>query len=120
MKTRTKVLNRFVKWKTAALTALAVASLASTPAVADTFFFSTGNTDGRLGALSRRPSPGKIETETADDFVLQQTTAIAGATITGLIPAGTQLQDIRNVEVELYHIFPEDSADPPQGMCPAE
>jgi hypothetical protein len=34
MKTKTKVLNRFVKWKTAALAALAVAALASTPALA--------------------------------------------------------------------------------------
>jgi hypothetical protein len=109
MKTRTKVLNRIVNWKTAALAALAVASLASTPAVADPFFFSTGNADGQLGALSRRPSPGKIETETADDFLLQQTTAITKATITGLISAGTPLQSISNVEVELYHIFPLDS-----------
>jgi hypothetical protein len=117
MKTRIKVLNRFVKWKTAAFAALVVASLASTPAVADPFFFSTGNADGQLGALSRRPSPGKIETETADDFVLQQTTAITQATITGLIPAG--MQSISNVEVELYHIFPQDSADPPSGNVPS-
>jgi hypothetical protein len=89
------------------------------PAWADTFFFSTGNADGRLGALSRRPSPGKIETETADDFVLQQTTAITRATITGLIPAGTSLQNISNVEVELYHIFPLDSANPPSGNVPS-
>ena len=34
MKTQTKVLNRFVKWKTAALAAVAVATLASTPALA--------------------------------------------------------------------------------------
>jgi hypothetical protein len=87
------------------------------PVRADTFFFSTGNADGQLGALSRRPSPGKIETETADDFVLQQTTAITQATITGLIPAGTQT--ISNVEVELYHIFPLDSADPPSGNVPS-
>ena len=78
----------------------------ATPAWAQTFFFSTGNADGQLGALSRRPSPGKIETETADDFVLQETTAITKATITGLISAGTPLQSISNVEVELYHIFP--------------
>jgi hypothetical protein len=89
------------------------------PVRADTFFFSTGNADGQLGALSRRSSPGKIETETADDFVLQQTTAITEATITGLIPAGTQLQSISNVEVELYHIFPLDSADPPSGNVPS-
>ena len=47
----------------------------ATPAWAAPFFFSTGNPDGRLGALSRRPSPGKLETETADDFVLSETTS---------------------------------------------
>jgi hypothetical protein len=118
MKTTTKVL-KLSKMKSIALAALAVATLASTPAVADTFSFSTGNTDGRLGALSRRPSPGKIETETADDFVLQDTTAITRATITGLISAGTPLQSVSNVEVELYHIFPLDSADPPSGNVPS-
>src|SRR6266446_9528007 len=61
----------------------------ATPAWADHFFFSTGNTDARLGALSRRPSTGKIETETADDFVLTETTVISQATIVGLIPLGT-------------------------------
>jgi hypothetical protein len=34
MKTQTKVLDRFVKWKTAALAAAAVATLAFTPALA--------------------------------------------------------------------------------------
>src|SRR5215813_236811 len=34
MITKTRALNRFVKWKTAALAALAVAALASTPALA--------------------------------------------------------------------------------------
>src|SRR5215469_11340836 len=109
MKITTKVLDQFGRMKSIALSALAVAALASTPAVAAPFFFSTGNADGQLGALSRRPSAGKIETETADDFVLQQTTAITQATITGLISAGTPLQSISNVEVELYHIFPLDS-----------
>lgn len=71
----------------------------ATPAWTATFFFSTGNADGRLGALSRPASPGKIETETADDFLLQQTTAITRATITGLIPAGTPLHNISEVEV---------------------
>jgi hypothetical protein len=31
----------------------------------------------------------------------------------GLIPSGTPLADISNVEVEIYHVFPKDSADPP-------
>jgi hypothetical protein len=89
------------------------------PVWAASFSFSTGTTDGKLGALSRRPSPGKIETETADDFQLKETTAITGANITGLLPAGTLLQNITNVEVELYHIFPQDSAFPPSGNVPS-
>ena len=73
----------------------------------------TGNTDGKLGALSRRPSADKKETETADDFVLNQTTVLTGATVTGVIvPATTPLANISNVEVELYHLFPEDSVTP--------
>jgi hypothetical protein len=90
----------------------------ATPAWAASFFFSTGTPDGRLGALSRRASLGKIETETADDFLLTQTTVITRATITGLIPLGTPLANISNVEVELYHIFPQDSANPPSGNVP--
>ncbi len=80
------------------------------PAWAEHFFFSTGNPDGRLGALSRRPSPGKIETETADDFALTETTVISQAVITGLIVPNTMaLDSISQVEVELYHVFPLDS-----------
>jgi hypothetical protein len=46
------------------------------------FSFTTGNPDGRLGALSRRASPGKLETETADDFILQQTTVCCPSDVT--------------------------------------
>jgi len=83
------------------------AGVLATPAWAGPFFFTTGNADARLGALSRSESPGKIEAETADDFVLTETTVINGATITGLINA--PLANIANVEVELYHVFPLDS-----------
>ena len=79
----------------------------------------TGNPDGKLGALSRRPSTNKLETETADDFVLKQTTVLTGATISGLISPATPLTNITNVEVELYHIFPLDSVDPPSGNVPS-
>src|SRR5215475_6393027 len=89
--------------------ALALSACLTTPLWASTFFFATGNPNGQLGALSRRASPGKIETETADDFLLQETTVITEATIFGLIPAGTPLDNIRDVEVEVYHIFPADS-----------
>jgi len=76
------------------------------------FSFTTGNSDGRLGALSRRAGPGKLETETADDFILQQTTVITQAKIIGLVPVGTSLENIKEVEIEVYHVFPLDSAAP--------
>ena len=79
----------------------------------------TGNTDGKLGALSRPASVNKLETETADDFVLSQTTVLTGATITGLVT--TSLANISNVEIEIYHRFPEDSvASPPTRTLFAE
>jgi len=60
--------------------ALTVPLWLAAPASGGDFSFSTGNPDGRLGALSRPASPGKIETETADDFPLTETTVITGAT----------------------------------------
>src|SRR5437764_3888223 len=89
------------------------------PAWAATFSFTTGNPDGLMGAASRRASPGKLETETADDFTLDQTTVIRRATIVGLVPSGTQPRDIKEVEVEVYHVFPLDSAIPPSGRVPS-
>jgi len=71
---------------TASAAALSIGLLTNLPAAADPFFFSTGNPDGKLGALSRRPSPGNIETETADDFVLSEPTVISRAIFHGLIP----------------------------------
>jgi hypothetical protein len=84
----------------------------ATPVWAATFSFTAGTPDGKLGALSRRASPGKIETETADDFILQQTTVINRATITGLVPLGTPPENVKEVEIEIYHVFPLDSASP--------
>src|SRR5262245_466373 len=81
----------------------------ATPAWADPFFFSTGGPDGLLGALSQPADSANLETDTADDFTLTGTTSIAQATITGLIPLGTSLANISNVEIEVYHRFPEDS-----------
>lgn len=90
----------------------------ATPARAAMFFFSTGSPDGKMGALSQRPSTGRIETETADDFILTEATVIRGATIVALIPTGASLADIENIEVELYHVFPKDSG-PPSGKVPS-
>jgi hypothetical protein len=88
---------------------LALTACLATPLLAAQFSFSTGSPNGQLGALSRRPSPGKVETETADDFVLTETTVIKSATITGLIPVGMPLGNITEVEIEVYHVFPLDS-----------
>jgi hypothetical protein len=103
------------------LTALLLAAAGvTTPVWASSFFFTSGDADGKLGALSRGESPGKIETETADDFILTQTTVISGATITGLV-LRTDVADIANVEVEVYHRFTEDPQDkiPPSGNVPS-
>jgi hypothetical protein len=98
--------------------ALSIIACLATPLWAAPFFFATGSPNGQLGALSRRASPGKVETETADDFLLQETTVIRSATIVGLLPAATPLDKIKDVEVEIYHIFPLDSAFPPSGKAP--
>jgi len=82
------------------------------PLSASSFVFSTGSADGRLGSLSQPASGSTLETETADDFILGETTSIKGATITGLVPPGTPLSSITNVEIEIYRVFPNDSAAP--------
>jgi hypothetical protein len=90
--------------------------LVGAPALADPFFFSTGNPDGQVATLSRVASTGKLETETADDFVTTAaTTTITSATFTGLLVGGAGPANVRNVEIELYHVFPLDSANPPDG-----
>jgi len=92
--------------------ALLAGAAAVAPVSADSFVFSTGRADGRLGSLSQPASASALETETADDFLLPETTVIRGATITGLIPAGLPLSSITNVEIEVYRVFPNDSAAP--------
>jgi hypothetical protein len=84
------------------------------PAKADNFFFSTGNPDGQIATLSRIASTGKLETETADDFMTTQPiTTITSATFTGLLIGGATPANVKNVEIELYHVFPLDSTFPP-------
>jgi hypothetical protein len=92
--------------------------VATLPVVADTFSFSTGNPDGKLGTLSRPASGGVVQTETADDFILSQATSINNATFVGLLPSGAPVSNITQVEIEFYHVFPADSANPPSGKVP--
>jgi hypothetical protein len=85
------------------------------PADADPFSFSTGAPDGKIATLSRTASTGKLETETADDFVTTAPTTITNATFTGLLVGGATIANVRDVEIELYHVFPLDSVNPPDG-----
>ena len=97
--------------------ALLLLQLASS-AGATSFSFSTGNPDGKVATLSRPASADKMQTETADDFLLTQPVVINQATFTGLLPTGAPLSSIRDVEIEVYHVFPGDSALPPSGNVP--
>ena len=97
---------------------VSVAIFIAMPAAADSVFFSTGNPDGLIATLSRPASAGQIQTETADDFILSQATMINQATFTGLLPSGTALSRIADVEIEIYHVFPTDSTNPPSGNVP--
>jgi hypothetical protein len=90
---------------------LSLSALLSLPprASASSFSFSTGAPDGLIGTLSRPASTGLVQTETADDFVLNECVLINQATFTGLLPLGAPLSSINRVEVEIYHVFPVDS-----------
>jgi hypothetical protein len=78
-------------------------------------FFSTGQPDGLMATASRPASTGQLETESADDFILNQTTDINSATFTGLLanlPGQTGSvtpADVGQIRVEIYHVFPVDS-----------
>jgi hypothetical protein len=99
----------------AAAASLACCLAAPARAGNTTFFFSTGDPDGKIATLSRTASTGKLETETADDFVTAFPTIITKATFTGLLVGGATTANINNVEIELYHVFPIDSTNPPDG-----
>jgi hypothetical protein len=89
-------------------------SLVTSAAAGPVTLFSTGSPDGKIATLSRPPGVG-LETETADDFVLGQRAVVTNATFVGLLPTGAPLSSVTGVEIELYHVFPVDSANPPDG-----
>lgn len=81
-------------------------------------FFSTGSPAGLIATLSRTAVPGLVETATADSFVLSQPMLINGATFTGLLPPAAPVSSITDIEIEIYRVFPLDSANPPSGKVP--
>ena len=88
-------------------------------ASATPFFFSTGDVNDLMATASRPSGGGKIEIETGDDFVVSGgTLSLTGATFQGLLPSGAPLSSVSQVVVEIYRVFPNDSADPPSGNVP--
>jgi hypothetical protein len=73
---------------------------------ADTTFFSTGDTDGKMATASRPESSGKFEIESADDFALTKRTSVEDATFIGLLTGGATISNIGEVRVEIYRVFP--------------
>jgi hypothetical protein len=88
---------------------------ASSLTAAGVTLFSTGSPDGKIATLSRPAGAGLLETETADDFVLGQPAFVTNATFVGLLPTGALVSSVTDVEIELYHVFPVDSTNPPDG-----
>jgi hypothetical protein len=77
------------------------------PVVAAPFEFSTGNPDGKIATATRPDTgAGNFEIESADDFVLTETTSITSATFTGLITGSSPSSSIGQVRVEIYRVFP--------------
>ena len=80
---------------------------AAAPSARADLLFSTGNPDGLMATASRPDSAGKIEIESADDFVLTSPTRLTSATFTGLLPTGAPLSSVVDVRVEIYRVFPK-------------
>jgi hypothetical protein len=83
---------------------------------ADTYSFSTGTPDGQMATASRPSLGGKLEIESADDFLLSNETILNSGTFTGLVTGASPT--IGAVDVEIYRVFPFDSTNPPSGNVP--
>jgi hypothetical protein len=75
------------------------------------FFFSTGVPDGKIATIAEPANAHnhQVEYESADDFVLSSETRINHATFTGLLTGRAMPWDLKNVVVEIYRVFPNDS-----------
>jgi hypothetical protein len=75
------------------------------------FVFSTGIPDGRIATIGEPPNAhnSNVEFESADDFIVPTDTVITHASFTGLLTGGATLQDVSNVFITIYRVFPNDS-----------
>ena len=74
---------------------------------------STGPANNLMAMATRPPSNGKIEIEAGDDFILSERSQITNVSFTGLLTGGATTNDISQVVVEIYRVFPLDSTVPP-------
>jgi hypothetical protein len=101
------------------LLSMVASVLVATSAWGEPFNFSTGLADGKLAAASRIEGDDLIEIEAADDFITTaDQTMLTGATFWGLLPGATPTSAIQQTVVEIYRVFPLDSASPPSGRVP--
>jgi hypothetical protein len=96
----------------AAIATFGLANMQPAGAAPASFFFSTGNPDGKIATATRPGTPGAFEIESADDFVLTSPITLTGASFTGLFvssqPGGTTGVPT-DVVVEIYQVFPAGS-----------
>ena len=103
-------------WSLRAVLLQAVLALAAGPALAVTYQFSTGLPDGKVGTASGPTGLLPGTTESADDFLLGRAVSLQRASIWGLVPFG---EKVISVALAIYRVFPNDSADPPDGNVPS-
>jgi hypothetical protein len=120
---RRKPRQAFVSFALGAMAVALVAAAGAPPVAAlpasTPFFFSTGNPNGLMAVGSRQTNvAGGVEIEAADDFVVTSQTTITSGSFTGLLVGGATLGGVSKVAVEIYRVFPNDSANPPSGHVP--
>jgi hypothetical protein len=73
--------------------------------------FSTGIADGRIATIAEPANAdnSQVEFESADDFVLGTETKIGNVSFTGLLTGRATPQNVKDVVVEIYRVFPNDS-----------
>ena len=86
-------------------------------AAAGSIIYSNLALDGRMAAASRPGTPGVTGIEAADDFLLSSQASITGISFIGLVGDLAAL-DLGQMNLEIYRVFPLDSADPPSGAVP--
>jgi hypothetical protein len=98
-----------MRWLASLFLALAFVASLAVSASADVFYFSTGEPDGLMAVASHPAGTYTDENEAADDFTLDSETLIIGATFYGLLPYDSSPEDIGDVIIEIYRVFPKDS-----------